>query len=336
MAGETPQPRLDPRLARRLHDKKARLDACRPLPAGTVARLYADLRVLLTYNSNALEGNTLSLRETQLVIEHGITVGGHPLRELLEATNHAEAFARLTTIATTAEPLTRETILTLHRLVMQTIMPDAGAFRTVPVYIRGARLTPPPASRVPALMDEWIAWIRDDAPGYDPLVAAVIAHHGFEAVHPFADGNGRVGRLLLNLLLMRAGYPPALLLREWRLAYVRALSAADTGKYTPLANLVGRAVEGGLDLYLEACAAMPEEELYQPLAALARSSGYSAAHLGWLVRQGRLHAIKRGGRWYSTPEAIARYAEEVAHGVAPRGRPPQHSGGTAPETDRSG
>lgn len=329
MVTEIPRPRLDPRLTRRLRDKKARLDAYRPLPASTLARLHADLRVLLTFHSNALEGNTLSLRETQLVIEHGLTVGGHPLREILEATNHAAAFAHLTAIAATAEPLTRDTILTLHRLVMGAIMPAAGAFRPVPVYIRGARLAPPPAGRVGTLMDEWVAWVRDDAPDYDPLVVAVIAHHGFEAVHPFADGNGRVGRLLLNLLLMRAGYPPALLLREWRLSYVRALAAADTGAYTPLANLVGRAVEGGLDLYLEACADAPEEDPYQPLAVLAPGSGYSAAHLGWLVRQGRLHAIKRGGRWHSTPAAIARYAEEVAQGVAPRGRPPRHTGGTA-------
>lgn len=235
---------------------------------------------------------------------------------------------RLTALAAMAEPITRETILTLHRLVMQAIMPEAGQFRTVAVSIRGARLTPPPSSQVPALMNQWIAWVDNDAHGYDPLVAAVIAHHGFEAVHPFADGNGRVGRLLLNLLLMRAGYPPALLLREWRLSYIRALAAADTGAYTPLANLVGRAVEGGLDLYLEACAVTLEEDAYLPLAALAPSSGYSAAHLGWLVRQGRLAAIKRGGRWHSTPEAITRYAEEVARGVTPRGRPPRPADST--------
>ncbi len=186
-----------------------------------------------------------------------------------------------------------------------------------------APLTPPPAGRVEPLMREWVDWIRDESEGYNPIVAAVIAHHGFEAAHPFVDGNGRVGRLLLNLLLMRAGYPPALLLRDWRLGYLQALNTANSDNYTPLAILVGRAVDAGLDLYLDACAAMPEEGEYRPLAELARDDAYTAAHLGWLVRKGRLEAVKRGGRWYSTPEAIARYRVDVEQGVAGRGPPPR-------------
>lgn len=163
-------------------------------------------------------------------------------------------------------------------------------------------------------MDEWIAWVAADGAGaaYEPIVRAVIAHHGFEAVHPFADGNGRVGRLLLNLLLMRAGYPPALLLRDWRVGYLQALSRADTGNYNPLVNLMGRAVEAGLDRYLAACRTGQLEEAL-PLAELAKRTEYSAAHLGWLVRQGRLAATKRGGRWYSTLGALAQYRAAVVH-----------------------
>src|SRR5918911_1555174 len=107
-------PRLDPRLARRLSEKKARLDRYRPLAPAIVRRLHDDLRVLLTYHSNAIEGNTLSLRETQLVIEHGITVGGHPLREYLEATNHAQAFAYLTELLERRTPLSIDAILSLN------------------------------------------------------------------------------------------------------------------------------------------------------------------------------------------------------------------------------
>ena len=124
---------------------------------------------------------------------------------------------------------------------------------------------------------------------------------------------------------MRAGYPPAILLRNWRMSYIQALSTADTGNHNPLLNLVGRAVEAGLDLYLEACAKSPEEDIYQSLAVLAQGRGYTAAHLGWLVRKGRLEAVKRGGRWYSTPTALERYAQEVRQRVAGRGRP--RSGG---------
>ena len=142
-------------------------------------------------------------------------------------------------------------------------------------------------------------------------------------MHPFADGNGRVGRLLLNLMLMREGYPPALLLRDWRTRYIQALDTANTGNYSPLANIIGQAVEAGLDLYLEACGGTvaQSDDLYQPLAALAQPSGYSVDYLGWLVRQGRIEAVKRRGRWYSTLEAIQRYKAEVEASIAPPGRP---------------
>jgi hypothetical protein len=143
------------------------------------------------------------------------------------------------------------------------------------------------------------------------------------------DGNGRVGRLLLNLLLMRGGYPPALLLRDWRGAYLRALQQADTGRYSPLANLVGRSVEGGLNLYLEVCSSPApapspgtgRDGAYQPLSELAKGTGYSVNYLGLLARKGQLDAVKRGGRWYSTRAAIQQYSDEVKHNPLPVGRP---------------
>lgn len=314
------KPRLDPRLARRLARKKAELDQYRPLPSDTVRRLNDDLRIFLTYHSNAIEGNTLSLRETQMVIEYGMTIHGHSLREYLEAANHAEAYSYMTALVEKRAPITRETVLTLHSLVMDKIIEAKGQFRAVPVYIRGANMTPPPASQMASLIKEWTEWIDGAGKEYESVLRAAIAHHGFEAVHPFTDGNGRVGRLLLNLMLMREGYPPALLLRDWRVRYIQALDTANTGNYSPLANLIGQAVEAGLDLYLEACAALPDES-YQPLSALAGSSGYSVDYLGWLVRQGRIEAVKRRGRWYSTTDAIERYKAEVEAGIAPPGRP---------------
>lgn len=313
---------MDSRLIQRLAEKKAALDRYRPLSPQIVRRLHEDLRVLLTYHSNAIEGNTLTLRETQMVIEHGITVGGHSLREYLEATNHAEAFVYLIKLADADTAIDVAMIRELHRLTMSKILDNAGQFRQVAVSIRGARLTPPSARQVPALMDEWVEWVSGPGLRYEPIVRAAIAHHGFEAVHPFEDGNGRTGRLLLNLMLMRMGYPPALLLRDWRVGYIQGLAQADTGNYRPLANLIGRAVEGGLDLYLEACVAEADDE-YLPLAELARLSEYAAAHLGWLIRQGRLEAVKRGGRWYSTLRAVERYRQAVEDGLVPKGRPPK-------------
>lgn len=321
---EHPLPRLDPRLARRLTEKKAQLDAHRPLSVSVVRRLHEDLRILLTYHSNAIEGNTLSLRETELVIEHGLTIGGHTLREHLEATNHADAYTTLTNLADQRSPITAVTIRDLHRLVMDRLLDNAGRWRTLPVSIRGARLRPPPAAQVPVLMEQWVAWVNGPGQDYPTVLRATIAHHGFEAVHPFEDGNGRVGRLLLNLLLMRDGFPPALLLREWRTGYIQALATADAGNYNTLANLLGRAVERGLDTYLEACTAIPEDT-FHTLAELAKLTGYTHEHLGWLIRQGRLEAVKRGGRWYGTVAAIERYRAEVARGDVPNGRPPANT-----------
>jgi len=312
---------IDRRLRERIEAKKRRLDGFRPMDPVLVHRLQDDLRLLSTYHSNAIEGNTLDLRETQLVIEQGITVGGKTLREHLEATNHAEAVVLLTTLANQTEPITLELITRVHQVVMDKISPDAGAFRTIAVHIRGAVMTPPHPREVPTYMQQWVDWLDSaEARAHPLLVRVTIAHHGFEGVHPFSDGNGRVGRLLLNLMLLRAGYPPALILREWRLAYVHALQAADRGDYRGLLTIVGRAVEHSLDLSLDSCEAAPEAE-YLPIAVLALQTEYDAAYLGWLIRKGRLPAVKRGGHWHTTLAAVNRYRDEVTRGVYPPGRP---------------
>ena len=322
--------KLDQRLAKHLADKKARLDELRPLPPPTLRRLLDDLKITFTYHSNAIEGNSLSLRETQMVIEYGLTVGGQPLKDYLEATNHAGAFELIVQLADATEPISVETILELHGLVTAGIEGQfAGRFRNGPVYIRGARVTPPPAGEVVALMNEWVSWIGGGGAGqqYGPVLRAAIAHHGFEAVHPFFDGNGRTGRLLLNLMLMREGYPPALLLRSWKARYIAALDTiALRGNYTPLANLIARAVESGLDTYLEAATpAAPEDaDPYQPLSALAEVTGYRADYLSWLVRRGRISGVKRGGRWYTTRQAVDAYRQEVEQDLFKAGRPPQN------------
>jgi len=318
--------RLDPRQARRIADRLAQLNALRPLPPATAARIQADLRLMATYHSNALEGNTLSLRETQVVIENGITVGGKTLREHLEAVNHAAAMDELLRLADPTPPITATTILDLHRIVMATVLPSAGAWRRVPVRIVGARITPPSAGQVPALMDQWVAWIGDNGDGqrYDPMIRAAIAHHGFEAVHPFEDGNGRVGRLLLSLMLMRSGYPPVVLRQEWRLMYLTALDAASTEQYQPLLNLVARAVEERLETVLAASQDAPPAHTV-PLRELAVLTGMDADYLGWLARAGRLAAVKRGGRWWSTLEAVEAYQHAVAHRERSPGRPPRPS-----------
>lgn len=322
MPTEPQIPRIDAHLAKRIATKKSQLDQVRPLPPDVVARLHADTRVTFTYHSNALEGNTLSLRETQLAIEDGLTVGGHPLREYLEATNHAEAYQHLSELVRLSTPITRDTILLLHHVTMANILDAPGQWRMVLVTIKGATITPPPPSQISHLMQEWVAWVNGAGHDYPPLVRAAVAHHGFEAVHPFVDGNGRVGRLLLNFILMQEGFPPATLQREWRGEYLAALSQADHGNYRALANLIGKAVEIGLDHYLAACIEV-QEDPYTSLAELAPLVGMDANYLTLLIRKKRLHAIKRQQRWYTTLEEVQRYQADAA-ADHPRGRPPKH------------
>lgn len=310
------EPRMDTRIARRIAHKKKQLDTYRPLESFTVQRLHQDLRLLATYHSNAIEGNTLSLHETQMVLEYGVTVNGHPLREYLEATNHAEAFDILATIV--EQSVTIETVQVLHRVVMDKIDPHAGDLRTIQVYIRGAPFTPPQAKDVPLYLAQWVQWIAGGvASRYDPIVRAAVAHHDFEAIHPFSDGNGRVGRLLLNLMLMQDGYPPALVLNEWRPRYIQALQNARLGDYTPLIDLIGLAVERALDLYLEACVESTTHLL--SMKELTPLFGTTVDYLGQLARTGKFAAKKRGQYWYASKEAVQQYFQEASE--QPRGRP---------------
>lgn len=310
------EPHMDARIARRINQKKKQLDTYRPLESFTLQRLHQDLRLLATYHSNAIEGNTLSLHETQMVLEYGITVDGHPLREYLEATNHAEAFDALPDLV--QRPITIETVRKLHYLVMDKLDPKAGELRQVQVYIRGADFTPPPARNVPLYLAQWVQWLNSDsALRHESITRAAIAHHGFETLHPYTDGNGRVGRLLLTLMLMQDGYPPAFILREWRSRYIHGLQQGHRGNYTPLIDLVGLAVEQALDLYLEACV---ESTAYLlPMKELAPLFNTSVDYLGQLARLGKFAAKKRGQFWYATREAVEQYFQEATEQT--RGRP---------------
>jgi Fic family protein len=312
--------RMDPRLERRIAEKKSALDLQRPLPAAIVAKLYADLRVRLTYHSNAIEGNTLDLSETQLVIEHGVTIGGHTVREHLEALHHADAYALLLDLARNDAPLDEAAITSLHALALRDLVDAPGQYRAGAVFISGSEYRPPHHTQVPQLMRDLVGWIATEGQGYAPIVRAALTHEMFLAIHPFLDGNGRTARLLLNLQLMRDGYPIALLLASWRPRYIRALEQAHHGQYDALVNLIGRAVEAGLDMFLEACAAVPEE-LHRPLREIAEACAIDAGYLGWLLRAGRIAGQKRRGRWYTSEAAVRRYQQEVAEGAVPVGRP---------------
>lgn len=230
---------------------KARLDAMRPLPAHTLASLREALALEWTYHSNAIEGNTLTLRETKVVLE-GITVGGKTLREHFEAINHRDAIVYVEEIVANKEPLDERMIRDVHALVLKGIQPEeAGRYRQENVLISGASTTPPHFLHLTNAMQDLVTWYSASG-DMNPIIRAAELHTRFVQIHPFVDGNGRTGRLLLNLVLMQAGYPPAIIQKEERSRYYDVLDAAClTQCYDGIALLVAEAVQRSLDIYLQ-------------------------------------------------------------------------------------
>lgn len=231
---------------------KRRLDAARPLPAHTLGSLRDKLALEWTYHSNAIEGNTLTLRETKVVLE-GITVGGKSLREHLEAVNHRDAIGFVEGLVAAAEPVNEWQIKNIHALVLKGIDPDeAGAYRRENVVISGASTTPPDHMHLAQEMADLIRWHGSPAStSLHPVIRSAELHTRFVEIHPFVDGNGRTGRLLMNLELMRAGYPPAIIQKDERLSYYDALDEGCTSKdFAAISMLVATAVRRSLDTYL--------------------------------------------------------------------------------------
>ncbi len=295
----------DPFLSR-INSKIRRLNSLRPLPVDAVKRLHEEMRLLHTYHSNAIEGNTLTLSETKLVLEEGITIGGKSLREHLEAINNAKAYDLIMEIAT-KRPIDHETIQQIHEAVMKGIIEDAGKYRTKNVRITGAVKTPPDWSKVARLMDELIGKVAERK-GHSVETAAYL-HHGFVEIHPFTDGNGRVARLLTNLYLMAHGYPPVVLKTGDRGRYYKFLRAADSGNPVPFANFIAKAVDESLTMYLSIFGGADE---LLPLKELARETHHSQEYLSLRARQGALDAVKMGKIWYSSKRAVDQYMSEHA------------------------
>lgn len=236
-----------------IRDKKSKLDALRPLPQALIKNLHQWFIVEQSYTSNALEGNTLTRSETALVIEKGITVAGKSLKEHLEITNYVIALHFVYDfVAQQRSLITLQDILEIHRLVLKAIDDQhAGVLRRIAVKISGSTATLPDPVKVPDLMNEFVRWLGTTH--QNPVMTAAQAHYKLVAIHPFVDGNGRTARLLMNLLLIQAGYPPAIVAVEERKIYLDALAVADTTKnLEPFCAFIAQAVERSLDMYLEA------------------------------------------------------------------------------------
>ncbi|MCH8555446.1 MAG: Fic family protein [Schleiferiaceae bacterium] len=301
------QENLQPVIAR-LEEKKKQLDAARPLPDAALRNIREAMSIEWTYNSNAIEGNSLTLRETQMVLEEGVTISGKSLREHFEAKNHETALKHLTALAQDAEAALRASeILTLHSYVLRSIEDDyAGRLRTGAVRIVGANFIPPNAQKVPDLLDALVDYVNANPDALSAIELATVFHHQFVHIHPFFDGNGRTVRLVMNLLLMRSGFPPAIILKTDRKKYYEALNQANTGKYEKLMLLMCQALERSLNIYLSA---IPGADAYLPISNLVEEEAmpYGQEYLSLLARRGKIDAHKEGRVWYTSKEAVARY-----------------------------
>ena len=235
-----------------LSSLKAWLQAMRPLPADVTEELSHRYEVALTHHSTAIEGNTLTQSETQIVIEKGITIGGKSLIEHLEVIGHKEALDFVLELAQDATPIGEREIREIHSFVMKgQANGDSGRYRTLNVKAAGTNYVYSSHLKLQELMEEFVGWLGNPSDPH-PVDFATEAHLRFVTIHPFRDGNGRVGRLILNLLLLRHGYPIAVLDVAQRAEYIAALESAQSGgSRSALDNLVRGAVKRSLKDTLE-------------------------------------------------------------------------------------
>ncbi len=293
----------------RVIQKRLKLDAKRPLPMMALDRIREDLFIEWSYNSTHIEGNTLNLNETRMVLREGITVKGKTLREHLEVSNHHEAIEFVECLVHDKSAINERDVLKIHAIVMTKIQREfAGIYRNGMVRISGANFVPPNPLKVQMLMDDFFEFINQNPLALNDIETATVLHHRFVWIHPFFDGNGRTVRLLMNLYLMQRGYPPAIILANDRKKYYDALNQANGGNFEKLMLLVCQAIERSLDIYLMA---YPDGYEYKPIQSIVEEAQlpYGQEYISLLARQGKIDAYKEGRTWYTSKESVKEYLD---------------------------
>jgi len=294
------------------------------LPSPAEARaIWDDLWVHDTHNSTAIEGNTLVLREVEELLRDGRAVGDKQLKDYMEVKGYADAAAWVYSQAMAPEldgdgdVLTLTEVRHVHHMAMTPVWgvaphPDAGpsegpgSFREHDIHAFPGGMQPPSWALVDARMRDWLDLVNGvRGSGMHPMEAAAAIHVGFEQVHPFIDGNGRTGRLLLNLVLCRLGYAPAIIQNRERSKYLRALRQADAGNWGPLAEQIARAVLDNILRFDVPALAGPT--LLVPLASLSTPE-ISHIALRNAAQRGRLKGVRtEGGQWRSSRVWVDQY-----------------------------
>ena len=260
--------------------RKADIDALRPLDPEVEQRVMDKFRLDWNYNSNAIEGNTLTLGETKIFLLEGLTAKGKPLKDHLDIKGHDEAIDFLLQFVRNEEILTEKDIRAFHEVLLKepyeidSVTPDGkivkrsvelGRYKTMPNHVRTSTgkihyyATP---EETPARMQELMAWYNSEEEKGDlhPVLISTLFHHRFTEVHPFDDGNGRMARILSNLILMKHSYPPVVIRQEKRDEYLYALRQADEGEYGSLIEFMSTELINSMDLYKRAAEG---EDIYE-------------------------------------------------------------------------
>ncbi|MDI9312547.1 MAG: Fic family protein [Limnohabitans sp.] len=242
---------MDSTIFNNISNLKSDLDKFRPMDN---AKIQEALDIEYTYESNRIEGNTLTLQETQMVIEKGLTISGKSLNEHLEAINHKEAIDFIKDIVKNESELTESTLKQIHSIVLKSIdKVNAGVYRVVPVMISGTTFLPPQPYLLNKLMEDYFHFYQENKAVLHPVVLAAEMHERLVTIHPFIDGNGRTSRLIMNLILLQHGYPIANIQGDYesRMKYYAALENAQVhNDKSDFISLIAGVVEASLERYL--------------------------------------------------------------------------------------
>ena len=273
--------------------------------------VWSRTSALNTWGTNAIEGNTLTWHDVEMLLIEKRSIGNRPISDVLETLQHEKAFRDLPQL--TARPITLETVLELHEAVFRGVKQDAGVWRRVNVRITGSKHVPPRMEKVINEMEKMMGdYEGRDIDGENVFILGTWFHHTFESIHPFSDGNGRVGRLLLNLHFLKHNWPPIHIVPPDRDRYLDCMNRGHSGDLSCLVDFVTELMaRSTLDLLDQLGTA--EDEL-RPLKEIEGESGHSAEYLRLRAGQGKLPALKVSGDWHTSRRAIRLYRSTTGRG----------------------
>jgi Fic family protein len=295
---------MDRHILSRLRERMLDRGSMRNLPEKTLQESF----ILNTWGTNAIEGNSLTLDEVTKVIESGMTVANRPVRDLIETIQHRAALSEV--VSGKIGEINMKSALNLHNMIFHGVLLDAGQWRTVNVRISGSKYSPPRVEKLISLIQEWERhYIEMEMKREDVFFQAAEMHFGFESIHPFSDGNGRVGRLLLNIHFLNHNWPLLQILPQDRNSYLKALESAHHNGMNSLKSFLETNMARSLVFVLDMVGSEDDKLLTLNEAKKASGTDYSTKYLALRIQQGEIPGIRLNSRWKTSPVAIGLYRE---------------------------